>query len=95
MVDGTTSLTGESQLGFSGGGSYGYERGIRIGDAETGWIYAFIPETTLAGIGEDGTPRGVSQEFIGLDSEGNIYVGEVQGQRLAKWVPIRPLAFGF
>ena len=95
VVDGTTSLTGELRSGFSGGGSYGYERGIRIGDAETGWIYAFIPETTLAGIGEDGTPRGVSQEFIGLDSEGNIYVGEVQGQRLAKWVPIRPLAFGF
>jgi hypothetical protein len=37
----------------------------------------------------DGRPRGVNMEFIGLDPDGNIFAGEVEAQRLVKWVRTR------
>jgi hypothetical protein len=89
VVDGTTSLTGVWRQGFSGGGSYGYDRGIWIGSAETGSIETFIPELQLAGFTEDGEPLGVDQEFIGLHPDGSILVGEVAGRRLVQWVRVR------
>jgi len=99
VVDGTTSLTGElaqvaySGQGSSGGGSYGYDRGIRIGNARTGYIEAFIPELTISGF-EDGVPLGVDQEFIGLHPDGSILVGEVEigereGRQLVQWINVR------
>lgn len=45
----------------------GWERGIRIGDLETGWLKAFIPD-------EEPT-RGAGTEFIGVDSSGRIFSG--------------------
>ncbi len=94
VVDGTTSLTGVLRTGFSGGGSYGYDRGIRIGSAKTGSIETFIPELQLSGFTENGQPLGVDQEFIGLHPDGSILVGEVEigeraGRRLVQWIRVR------
>ena len=60
----------------------GWERGIRIGDAETGWISAFIPDYEIAARS--------SMEFIGVDSRGDIYGGDVGRRRLVKYVRVRP-----
>ncbi len=60
----------------------GWERGIRIGDARTGWVTSFIPD------GEIDAGSGV--EFLAADAQGNIYAGEVGRQRLVKYVRIRP-----
>ena len=60
----------------------GWERGIRIGDAETGWVTAFIPDSE--------NPTGTGVEFLGVDLQGNIYAGEVGRQRLVKYVRFRP-----
>ena len=89
VVDGTTSLTGNFDPDFPGGGSYGYDRGIRIGNAMSGAIETFIPELQLAGYYDDGSPRGVDQEFIGIHPDGSILVGEVAGQRLVQWIRVR------
>ena len=94
VVDGTTSLTGVQRVGFSGGGSYGYDRGIRIGSAETGSIETFIPELQLSGFTDSGAPLGVDQEFIGLHPDGSILVGEVEigeraGRRLVQWIRMK------
>ncbi len=89
MVDGTTSLSGVMDTEFSGGGSYGYDRGIRIGSARTGSIETFIPELQLSGYTGNGQPLGVAQEFIGLHPDGSILVGEVAGRRLVQWVRVR------
>ncbi|SUZ89194.1 uncharacterized protein METZ01_LOCUS42048 [marine metagenome] len=89
VVDGTTSLTGKLDQNFPGGGSYGYDRGIRIGSAKTGSIETFIPELLLSGFNSDGKPLGVDQEFIGLHPDGSILVGEVAGRRLVQWIRVR------
>ena len=60
----------------------GWERGIRIGDARTGWVTAFIPD------GEIDVGSGV--EFLAADAQGNVYAGEVGRQRLVKYVRVRP-----
>lgn len=65
----------------------GYESGIRIGDARTGWVTEFIPEVVLTT--RPPRTRGVNMEFIGLDPAGNIYAGEVESERLVKWVRVR------
>lgn len=96
VVDGTSasprpleqaSPTGSTRSGNPGVNNPGYESGIRIGDARTGWITEFIPETSLAIT--NGRLGGVNMEFIGLDLQGNIYAGEVQAQRLVKFVRVR------
>ncbi len=60
----------------------GWERGIRIGDVQTGWVTSFIPDSE--------SPTGTGVEFLGVDFEGNIYAGEVGRQRLVKYVRFRP-----
>ena len=60
----------------------GWERGIRIGDAKTGWVTAFIPDYEV--------PTGSGIEFLATDSEGNIYAGQVGRQRFEKYVRVRP-----
>ena len=96
VVDGTsasprplesTSAEGATRSGNPGVNNPGYESGIRIGDARTGWITEFIPEVPLTVT--NGRLGGVNMEFIGLDLQGNIYAGEVQAQRLVKWVRTR------
>jgi DNA-binding beta-propeller fold protein YncE len=61
----------------------GWEKGIRIGSARTGWVTHFIPELQMLNPETGGT---VDAEFIGVDHVGNIYAGEVQGQKLVKYV---------
>lgn len=96
VVDGTSAsprplamrgTNGQTRSGNEGVNNPGYESGIRIGDARTGWITEFIPEVPLTTRG--GRARGVNMEFIGLDPQGNIYAGEVEAQRLVKWVRVR------
>lgn len=82
-----TRASATTRSGNPGVNNPGYESGIRIGDARTGWITEFIPETALTTT--NGRLGGVNMEFIGLDLQGNIYAGEVQGQRLVKFVRVR------
>lgn len=60
----------------------GWLPGIRIGDAKTGQVTAFIPDHQEYKDGESGV------EFLAVDANGNIYAGEVTRQRLIKYVPI-------
>ena len=59
----------------------GWQKGIRIGDARSGAVRAFLPDHQAYQDGESGV------EFLAADSAGNIYAGEVTRQRLVKFVP--------
>ena len=64
----------------------GWEMGIRIGDARSGWISAFIQYPW-------GDPRetpGTGAEFVAVDREGNLYGGEPRPKKLQKYVRVRP-----
>ena len=63
----------------------GWEMGIRIGDAETGWVTDFI-------IYPWGDPReiaGNGAEFVAVDRQGNMYGGEPRPRKLQKYVRVR------
>ena len=60
----------------------GWQRGIRIGDAASGWITEFIPDYEI--------PNGSGIEFLASDARGNIYAGQVGRQRFEKYVRVRP-----
>jgi sugar lactone lactonase YvrE len=60
----------------------GWQRGIRIGDAGSGWISEFIPDYELQ--------NGSGIEFLAVDAEGSIYAGQVGHQRFEKYVRVRP-----
>ena len=63
----------------------GWEMGIRIGDAHTGWVNAFI-------LYPWGDPRDISgngAEFVAVDRNGNLYGGEPRPRRLQKYVRVR------
>jgi DNA-binding beta-propeller fold protein YncE len=64
----------------------GWEMGIRIGDAATGWVDSFI----LYQWGDPRTPTGDGAEFAAVDNEGNIYAGEPRPRKLQKYVRVRP-----
>jgi DNA-binding beta-propeller fold protein YncE len=64
----------------------GWEEGIRIGDAKTGWINAFI----LYPWGDPRQTAGDGAEFVAIDRDGNIYGGEPRPKRLQKYVRVRP-----
>ena len=60
----------------------GWERGIRIGSAITGWVTGFIPDTN------QGYARGTSvAEGVTADEAGNVYGAEVAQKRMRKYVP--------
>ncbi len=68
----------------------GWEQGIRIGDASTGWVTAFIPNPNPPN--EPGGAEGVA-----ADAEGNVYGAETRtakdvrrSQALQKYIRIRP-----
>ena len=64
----------------------GWEMGIRIGEAKTGWVHEFIPFVW-------GDPRDVAgngAEFVAVDAEGNIYGGEPRPRNLQKYVRVKP-----
>lgn len=64
----------------------GWEMGIRIGDAERGWVDEFI----LYPWGDPRDPAGNGAEFAAADADGNIYAGEPRPRRLQKYVRVRP-----
>jgi DNA-binding beta-propeller fold protein YncE len=64
----------------------GWEMGIRIGDAETGWVSAFI----LYPWGDPRSTMGNGAEFVAVDRDGNLYAGEPRPRRLQKYVRVRP-----
>jgi len=64
----------------------GWEMGIRIGGAATGWVDAFI----LYPWGDPRETAGNGAEFAAVDSAGNIYAGEPRPRKLQKYVRVRP-----
>jgi DNA-binding beta-propeller fold protein YncE len=64
----------------------GWEMGIRIGDAATGWVTEFI----LYSWGDPRVTLGTGAEFAAVDSAGNIYGGEPRPRKLQKYVRVRP-----
>ena len=60
----------------------GWERGIRIGDARTGYVTEFIPDYEI--------PNGSGIEFLASDRNGNIFAGQVGRQRFEKYIRVRP-----
>lgn len=64
----------------------GWEMGIRIGDARSGWVDEFI----LFPWGDPRDPAGNGAEFVAVDSGGNIYGGEPRPRQLRKYVRVRP-----
>ena len=64
----------------------GWEMGIRIGDARTGWVDAFI----LYPWGDPRSTAGNGAEFVAVDRHGNLYGGEPRPRKLQKYVRVRP-----
>ena len=64
----------------------GWERGIRIGDAETGWVSAFV----LFPWSDPRVVMGNGAEFVAVDRDGNLYTGEPRPRQLRKYVRVRP-----
>ena len=69
---------------YQGMRNAGWEKGIRIGDAKTGWVRHFIPDDRVNVTGYSG-PEGIA-----ADAEGNVYGAEVTQRRVVKWVRFRP-----
>ncbi len=63
----------------------GFEQGIRIGDARTGWVTAFI----LDNGGDPRTLTGSGAEFVTVDRQGNVFGGEPRPRVLRKYVKVR------
>ena len=64
----------------------GWEMGIRIGDAATGWVEEFI----LYQWGDPRETAGNGAEFVAVDSAGNLYGGEPRPRKLQKYVRVKP-----
>ena len=64
----------------------GWEMGIRIGDARTGWVNAFV----LYPWGDPRETTGNGAEFVAVDRDGNLYGGEPRPRTLQKYVRVRP-----
>ena len=63
----------------------GWEMGIRIGDASTGWVDAFV----LYQFANPRTTGGNGAEFVAVDRDGNMYAGEPRPRKLQKYVRVR------
>jgi DNA-binding beta-propeller fold protein YncE len=64
----------------------GWEMGIRIGNARTGWVTSFI----LYPWGDPRVVEGTGAEFVAVDGDGNLYGGEPRPRRIQKYVRVRP-----
>ncbi len=83
VADSESSLADEAHQGRR---NPGWERGIRIGDARTGWVDYFIPDSH-----PDPNESGTSgPEGVAVDADGNVYGGEVLQRRVVKHHRIRP-----
>ncbi len=61
----------------------GWEQGIRIGDARTGWVTAFIPNREPA--------AGAGIEFLAVDLDGNMYMNDLARINVSTYVRFKPL----
>jgi sugar lactone lactonase YvrE len=77
------SESSPAQDKYMGMRNAGWEKGIRVGSARTGWVDYFLPDDRANVNGYSG-PEGVA-----VDSEGNIYGAEVTQRRVVKWQPFR------
>jgi sugar lactone lactonase YvrE len=83
------SESGPAQNQYTGQRNAGWERGIRIGDAQTGWVFHFIPETwnrANLGVTSFSGPEGVA-----VDRDGNVYGAEVSQRRVVKHMRLHPV----
>lgn len=64
----------------------GWEMGIRIGDANLGWVYYFVQLP----YGDPRSTAGNGAEFVAVDAAGNMYGGEPSPRRMQKYVRARP-----
>lgn len=83
------SESGPATNDYTGQRNAGWERGIRVGDARTGWVFHFIPETwnnPNLGVNSFSGPEGVA-----VDQDGNIYGGEVSQRRVVKHLRLHPV----
>ncbi|MDC3239391.1 hypothetical protein OAT88_01755, partial [Gammaproteobacteria bacterium] len=64
----------------------GWEMGIRIGDAESGWVNYMV----LTPYADPSVVSGVGAEFVAVDAEGNMYGGEPMGRNIQKYIRVRP-----
>ena len=64
----------------------GWEMGLRIGDANSGWVNYFIMLPT----GDPRFTKGNGAEFVTADAAGNLYGGEPSTRKLQKYVRVRP-----
>jgi sugar lactone lactonase YvrE len=81
VADSESSLADNAIMGQR---NAGWERGIRIGDASTGWVHHFIPDTDPS-LGGTSGPEGIA-----ADAEGNLYGAEVGQRQMVKHVRFRP-----
>jgi DNA-binding beta-propeller fold protein YncE len=63
----------------------GWEQGIRIGDARTGWVKYFILDQG----GNPNAQTGSGPEFVTVDRHGNVFGGEPRPRVLRKYVKVR------
>jgi len=63
----------------------GWEQGIRIGDARTGWVKYFILDQG----GNPNAQTGSGPEFVTVDRHGNVFGGEPRPRQLRKYVKVR------
>jgi sugar lactone lactonase YvrE len=63
----------------------GWEQGIRIGDARTGWVKYFILDQG----GNPNAQTGSGPEFVTVDRHGNVFGGEPRPRMLRKYVKVR------
>ncbi len=83
------SESGPATNPYTGQRNAGWERGLRIGDARTGWVFHFIPETwnnPNLGVTSFSGPEGVA-----VDREGNVYGAEVSQRRVVKYTRLHPM----
>ena len=63
----------------------GFEQGIRIGEAQNGWVKHFILDQG----GNPATGTGSGPEFGTVDKHGNVFAGEPRPRVLRKYVKVR------
>jgi sugar lactone lactonase YvrE len=89
MIYVADSESGPAGNQYTGQRNAGWERGIRIGDARTGWVFHFIPETWNSpnhSVMSFSGPEGVA-----VDREGNVYGAEVSQRRVVKHTRLHPM----
>lgn len=63
----------------------GWDMGIRVGDANEGWVKYFVQLPT----GDERFTIGNGAEFVAVDAEGNMFGGEPAPRKLQKYVRVR------